>query len=143
MQLQVDHKMIFQSVQFGLLFRQHAKNSPPTIVAEATMLFNEARKRMREQDPDFAHGETPIPSFGVRAAIPRIRGQDTSKYQSYDRRENAYRRTLHFECDAEERTHLQALVQVAKDFNLVEVLWGKGAHLSNIAQQQDDTSLLY
>ena len=142
-QLEVDKKVIFQSKQFAVVFRMSAKNSPATIVAEMRLLLEEARRLVYTQDGNYEFAVEEVPRFGVRPSIPKIQGQDTSKYQGNDRNENAHRRAMHYECSAEDVRQLQSLVQMAKEFLLVKVLWGPGAHLSNLAMDREERSLFY
>ena len=142
-QLEVDRRLIFQAKPAALLFRQLAKNSTATIHAEMKLLLEEARQRAQVLDSSGEFCSTPVPHFGVRAAIPKIAGQDTTKFQNNDRRENAHRRVLQFECSAEHVEQLQWLVEMAKEFSLVGKLWGKGAHLSNVPQDKEGRSLMH
>ena len=142
-QLEVDRRMIFRAKPVALLFRQLAKNSTDTIHAEMKLLLEEARQRAHARDSTSKFCSTPVPHFAVRAAIPKIARQNMAKFQHNDRRENTHRRVFHFECSAEHVDQLQWLVEMAKEFLLVGLLWGKGAHLSNVPQDKEGCSLMH
>ena len=74
------------------------------------MLLKEARGQAWAQDNNYKFGVAPVPHFGLRPAISRIAGQDTSKYQHNNGSENAHRKAMHFECSVEDVRHLQSLV---------------------------------
>ena len=142
-QLEVDRRVIFQAKPAALLFRQLTKNSMTTIHAKLKLLLEEARPRAQARDSTGEFCSTLVQHFGVRTVIPKIAGQDTTKFQNNDRRENAHRRVLHFECSAKHIDQLHWLAEMAKEFLLVGPLWGKGAHLSNVLQDKEGRSLMH
>ena len=120
-QLEVDRRVIFQAKSIALLFRQSAKNSTATIYVEMKLML-EAAHQHKARGPSRQFGSEPVPHFWVRASIPRIADQETSKSQNNDRRENQHWRGLHFECSAKHVEQMQWLVEMAKEFLLVSTL---------------------
>ena len=67
-----------------------------------------------EMDID-AGGELLVPGILLQIQVPKIPGQDTSKFQDWHWRDANKRKTVHIRCNVEEVGRVQSLLEVAKD----------------------------
>ena len=99
------------------------------ILRDATNI--KERERMMIED-DFDYNPPPIPEISIRLQVPRLKGVDTSNFDKlpYHVREN--RKVLHIETDPENEALLKEIVQFAKERNVLALLLGKRARISEV-----------
>ena len=118
-----------------VLYHMHNGGHVDSIVAEGRRILEKARDLEMEEsmgDMEFKWGEMPIPQFTLNLRVPVIPGQDTKKLDKLPWQMKNQRKALHITSDAKHVKHLQTLMQIAKDRNLVEPMWGKQVRPSNV-----------
>ena len=92
-----------------------------TMIKEATKFLAEARdlEESVEDEGVFQYGRLPIPMMVIRNMVPKVSGQVTSVYSNWHWKEGEKRKALHFECATGNDKHVQALVDMAKPWDLV------------------------
>ena len=99
------------------------------ILSEATSIKEHERMAL---EGEFESDTPAIPDISIRLQIPRLKGVDTSSYDKlpYHVREN--RKVLHIETDPENEALLKELIQFAKERNVLSLLLGKRARISEV-----------
>jgi len=99
------------------------------ILREAASIKEQERMTL---EGDFECDPPATPDISIRLQIPRLKGVDTSNYDKlpYHVREN--RKVLHIETDPENEALLKELIQFAKERNVLALLLGKRARISEV-----------
>lgn len=125
-----------------VLYHMHNGGHVDSIVAEGRRILEKARDLEMEEsmgDKEFMWGEAPVPEFTLNLRVPIIPGLDTKRMDKLPWQMKNQRKALHVTSDAKHVKHLQALMQIAKDRNLVEPMWGKQVRPSNaIVTKRED-----
>ena len=69
-----------------------------------------------EMDID-AGEEVLVPEISLQIQVPKIPGQDTSKFQDWHWKDANKRKAVHIRCDVNEVGRVQSLLEVAKEKN--------------------------
>ena len=118
-----------------VLYHMHNGGHVDSIVAEGRMILEKARDVEQAEsmgDTSFKWGEVAVPEFTLTLRVPVIPGLDTKKMDKLPWQMKNQRKALHITSDAKHVKQLQALMQIAKDRNLVEQMWGKQVKPSNV-----------
>jgi hypothetical protein len=96
---------------------------------------------MEEENYDFtmeldvAVGET-LPPMNLRIQNAKLRGQDVSTFNKLSHRAQYARKSWHLEVASKYATKMKGLVQMAKEYGIVEQYWGRHAHVSEVTDQK-------
>ena len=122
--------------EFGFLaLKMSTRTSFDTIKTEMGTILEEALSIMcATQGASALREKVTVPTIGVRLAMPKLPGQDTSVFSGWSNRQQAKRKCFHFEVEASKLQLVQNLVTIAKQNGILEKFWGKNAHLSNIVK---------
>ena len=90
-----------------------------------------------EQGLDYPYAGRPIPSFGIRTNMPKIKGQKTSTFAGWTREQQSRRRAIHFESDRDDSDFVQELMEKANLEDLIAPLWG--VHVKVSKTSDNDT----
>ena len=115
-----------------VLYHMHNGGHVDSIVVEGRKILEKARDLEQEESMEFTWGEVAVPEFTLTLRVPTIPGLDTKKMDRLPWQMKNQRKALHVTSDAKHVKQLQALMQIAKDRNLVEPMWGKQVKPSNV-----------
>ena len=117
------------------------------ILQEFRTILQEAQETAQELDPteffwpmaDLPNNST-LPALEIRLQNPKLPGQDTSHFSKMSWRVQSNRKAFHLECDRRYAAEIKKLTQMAKENNLVEKMWGKHAHISEVVDKDSTPS---
>ena len=117
------------------------------ILQEFRTILQEAQETAQELDPteffwpmaDLPNNST-LPALEIRLQNPKLPGQDTSHFSKMSWRVQSNRKAFHLECDRRYAADIKKLTQMAKENNLVEKMWGKHAHISEVVDKESTPS---
>lgn len=136
--LEMKHLQTFNSSTPVAVYLLYNLGHQPTLIKELTTILEEARNIGMENSMEENWEE--VPSLTFRLNVPRLPGQDTSAFNKYSRQENMARKVLHVECDTKQENYVKELVQIAKDVGLVEKMWGRQCHISEVVNKDSTTA---
>ena len=108
--------------------QQSAQHS--TVTSETELLLTAAHNKEAQESIKWTGKD--LPKFTLILKVPHIPGRDTSKDDRMTSLMKLQRKALHINCDPADVKHLQALMQVAKDRDMVRHLWGNQVKPSNV-----------
>ena len=116
----------FSTMSVCNIFHLRHYNTPETVLEEFQQTLEEAKEIAEYEDEDgwlrFSWNELPI--LNVRKLMPKIPGQDTSKFKNWTGRQHENRKVLAIEADENDVEMIQYLVETAKNRQLFEKCWG-------------------
>jgi hypothetical protein len=77
-----------------------------------------------------------LPDMSLRVLTAKLRGEDLSTFNRLNNRVQYARKTWHLEVASKHATKMKGLVQMAKDYGIVEQFWGIHAHLSKVTDSK-------
>jgi hypothetical protein len=116
-----------------VLYHLYNQGSEETIASEGIEIPTRAKEEELSDNmvENFKWANVNIPEFTLALKVPNIPGQGTSKMNKVTWRMKNMRKAYHLVCDKSHVPHLQDLMAIAKDRNLVAPIWGKQVNPSN------------
>ena len=117
------------------IYHLHNNGHMPTLTKELTAILTQARDVGASKEIDgLWQGNIPLTTW--RKNVPRIPGQDTSKFKGWAQRLQYNRKVLHIECDKGHSKIICNLVEVAKDEGLFKRMWGSQVHAAAVVDKE-------
>jgi hypothetical protein len=122
-----------------VLYHMHTTGHESTIVEEGRKSFEKARDlEASDTIEEFKWKSQEIPDFLLVLKVPNIHGQTTKKLDKIPWQMKNQQKALHITSDAKHAKQIQNLIQVKKDRNLVEPIWGKQVCPNNVIVTKKD-----
>ncbi len=135
--LQVKELQSFDSETIAALFNILTVNDKNTLKSELHQILVKAQEWVQAVDSmeflwplELLLGDDPIPPFELCLQVPKLPGQDVLHFNKLPWMAQQNRKVYHIECDRQVRSDMKRLIQYAKEFKLVQKMWGHHAHLS-------------
>jgi hypothetical protein len=129
----------FTTVSVCNIFHLRYDNTPEMVLEEFKHTLEEAKDIAEDEDEDgwmsFSWNE--FPALNIRKLMPKIPGQDTSKFKKWSGRQHENRKVLAIEADENDVEIIQYLVETAKYWQLFEKRWG---HMVRVTIALDNRS---
>lgn len=148
--LKIKELQTFESETILCLFNVFTATPKNTILYEIQGILGQALDMMNEEEDENAAEihfdindlapKSNLPAIELRQMNPKTPGQDTSNYSKLSWKASACRKVYHVECDSRYSTEIKRLTQFAKDAGLVERMWGKHAHISEVVDKDSTPS---
>ncbi len=74
----------------------------------------------------------PLPEMLLRILTAKLRGEDLSTFNRLNNRVQSAQKTWHLEVASKHATKMKGLVQMVKNYGIIEQFWGIHAHLSKV-----------
>ncbi len=136
-------RIAIKDLQVVSIFKVSTATDKQVILAELKRILSNAQAKAEAKgigfdkydfsmEMDVMIGET-LPEMNLRLQNAKLRGQDLTIFNRLSKRAQYARKSWHLEVASQYAKKMKALVQYAKEQGYVEQLWGRHAHLSEVA----------
>jgi hypothetical protein len=138
--LSIKNLQSFKSETIIALFNVYTATKKDTLLSELNKILTLALAEIQEDDSDELLGVFEVPKMDLRLQVPKLPGQDVSHFDKLPYQTKNNRKVLHIECDKDDAKNIRRLVQYAKEALLFQRLWGRHAHISEVANKESTPS---